>query len=344
MGTYRRIGIHYMKALYFFIFSFCVLSCVPSEKEKAEAQKIREQDSIAAVQANLAAIEARKPPILKEFEQVEKEGRKVVLYDFIRKECIAARIKDNYGDYFYNYIVDYLQKDNSPVSIMGDNELGNNNRWFISATLDAGIYYQLMLSYNLSNDILKVSMSINGNHVNTDGTFNLFEGSQWKGLYLDKDEFGDPDRTKPYVTVSSSSASSTDTFGAGILKIAVLKGYEENIILYNDGVLGVTSFLDKVEVLSITVKDKNTEEVFSLSDYELANSFNIILSEEDSQKIKDLCNKPGCDFSIKLKIRNYSSDWMDFGADDYETNIQNFENGVAYGLDNATMAYFYKAF
>lgn len=149
-----------MKAIYFFIFSFCVLSCVPSEKEKAEAQKIREQDSIAAVQANLAAIEARKPPILKEFEQVEKGGRKVVLYDFIRKECIAARIKDNYGDYFYNYIVDYLQKDNSPVSIMGDNEPGNNNRWFISATLDAGVYYQLMLSYNLSNDILKVSMSI----------------------------------------------------------------------------------------------------------------------------------------------------------------------------------------
>lgn len=76
----------------------------------------------------------------------------------------------------------------------------------------------------------------------------------------------------------------------------------------------------------------------------MTNKLDIILSEEDSQKIINLCNESGCDFSIRLRIRHYSSDWMDFGADDYETNIQNFENGTAYGLNNAIMAYFYRVF
>lgn len=328
-----------MKAIYCisFILLLFMISCGPTAKEK---EKMEQQ----AIQDSIAIVEASKPPILKEFEQVEREGGKVVLYDFIRKECIADRIKDNYGANFYNYIVSYLQKDNSPTTIMGENEPGNNDRWFISATLDAGIYYQLMLSYNLSNDILKVSMSINGNNVNTDGTFALFENSKWEGRYLEYDEFGDPDKTKPYVVVPSSSASTDDITGAGTLYIAVLKGNKKNIVLYSDGVIGVTSLLDQVEVLSIIIKNKNTEEIFSLSNYELINKSKIVLSEEDSQKIINLCNESGCDFSIKLRIRQYSSDWMDFGADHYETNIQNYENGTAYGLDNAIMAYFYSVF
>lgn len=327
----------------FLVLSFCIYSCGPSEKEKAEAKHIREQDSIAAMQAELAAIEARKPPILKEFEIVEKSGGKVILYDFVRKKCISDRIKESYGNNFYDFIISYLQKNNSPSSIMGENEPGNNDRWFINAILDSGNYYQFMLSYNLLDDILKISMMINKNNVNTDGTFALFDGSKWKGLYLDKDEFGDPDTTKPYVAVSSTSASTSDVCGAGTLYIAVLKGNEKNIILYSDGVLGYTTFLDVVEVKSISVKNKNTGEVFTLSDYVLTDGLDIVLSEKDSQKIKDLCNESGCDFSIKYDIKHSSSDWT-CGTEDYVVNIQNFENGVAYGLDNAIMATFYKVF
>ena len=336
-----------MKALNFiclFIFTFSIWSCGASEKEKAEAQRIRQQDSIAAVQANLAAIEARKPPILKEFEMVEKSGGEVILYDFVRKKCISDRIKESYGNNFYDFIVSYLQKNNSPSSIMGENEPGNNDRWFINAILDSDNYYQFMLSYNLLDDVLKTSMSINGNNINADGTFALIEGSQWKGLYLDKDEFGDPDKTKPYVAVPSTSASTNDLGGAGTLYIAVLKDNEKNIILYSDGVLGITSFLDKVKVISATIKNKNTGEIFELSNYATSDIVNLVLSEEDSQKLINLCNDPECDFSIKYRIRHYSSDWMDFGADDYETNIQNFENGAAYGLKNAIYSYFYRAF
>lgn len=109
---------------------------------------------------------------------------------------------------------------------MGENEPGNNDRWFINAILDSDNYYQFMLSYNLLDDVLKTSMSINGNNINADGTFALIEGSQWKGLYLDKDEFGDPDKTKPYVAVPSTSASTNDLGGAGTLYIAVLKDNE----------------------------------------------------------------------------------------------------------------------
>lgn len=43
---------------------------------------------------------------------------------------------------------------------MGENEPGNNDRWFINAILDSDNYYQFMLSYNLLDDVLKTSMSI----------------------------------------------------------------------------------------------------------------------------------------------------------------------------------------
>lgn len=325
-----------MKKICYSIISIVLVVFVGCTPSKQEQEKQKQQ----AVQDSIAAVEASKSPILKEFEKAKKNGE-ITLSTFLQIGCIADRIKSDYGENYFNFLLQCLKDYTKPISVLSPDE----DHYYIDAMPsynNAETY--ISIYYDNSNNSLNANIRVAGSIVNSDGTFALNEGSKWEGKYLEYDEFGDPDRTKPYVAVPSSSASTDAVSGPGALYIAVLKDNEKNIILYSDGVLGVTSFLDKVEVLSITVKNKNSGEVFSLSNYDLTNKLDIILSEEDSQKIINLCNESGCDFSIRLRIRHYSSDWMDFGADDYETNIQNFENGTAYGLNNAIMAYFYRVF
>lgn len=327
-----------MKALNFislFIFTFSIWSCGPSEKEKAEAQRIREQDSIAAVLANLAAIEARKPPILKEFEIVKKSGGKVILYDFVRKKCVSDRIKESYGNNFYDFIVSYLQKNNSPSSIMGENEPGNNDRWFINAILDSDNYYQFMLSYNLLDDVLKASMSINGNNINADGTFALIEGSQWKGKYLEFDKFGDPIKDKVFVAVSNSDDNYQNS-----AQIAVMKGDESHVRFYYDLPFH-PAYFDNNKLRSIELKNKQDDSIRKLTGYKY-DTKHCILSEEDSRYLMDLCNSDShVSFSIRFVVLNY--DWFP-DSSDAEAVVIDFDNGLAYGLSNAINAYFYRAF
>lgn len=290
---------------------------------------------------NTAIIEKSKTPVEKAFEKFQKKGN-VILSDLIKEKNIADRIISTHGKNYYDFLLKLSLNDKEPKEILNTDRYGNEGFNIYSTSMGNNYFFELF--YDNKSDFFRPYLSVNGSEVASDGSFMLEENNNWQVVYLNKDEFGDPDTTKPYIAVPSTSASTSDVCGAGTLYIAVSKENKKSIILYSDGVLGYTTFFDVVGVKSIAVKNKNTGEIFRLSDYVLTDGLRVVLSEKDSQKIKDLCNDRECNFSIKYNIRHSSSDWTNFGAEDYAVNIQNFENGIAYGLNNAIMAYFYKAF
>lgn len=322
-----------MKNKYIFIIS-CIIALIGCTSNKQKREKSEQQ----IMQDSIILAEKIKSPILKEFEKVEKNGGQVMLSTFLQTSCIADNIISNYGGDYYNFALQCLKNYTTPVTVITEEQ-----SYTMFACPDDNSGTIVLIQYDKSRDSLEIHIEMFDSTINPDGSFALKEGSKWEKKYLEYDEFGDPVTDKPYIVVGSTNSKTTEIGESPSVYIAILKGDEEHVLLDQHEIMGVTTFLDRIEVISITVKDKNTGEIFPLTNYTETSSWDHILSLSDSKRIIDMCNKKDCDFAIQYKTRNYCSDWFS-NAEEYNVTTVYFENGAAYGVMNAICAYFYKAF
>lgn len=315
-----------MKNFYCFIicfFTIVFLGCTP---DKQEQEKLRQK----AIQDSIALVESFKSPILKEFEKAHSNGT-VILPTFLKIGCIADKIKSVYGINYFNFLLKFLSSYTEPTSILN---LGKSYDIFAYQNHN-NVDYCVNVSYNYINEILTVKISIGDCIINSDGRFVLDEKIKWQIRYLEHDEFGDPIKDKVFVSVYSDGNNyNSSTY------IVVMKEDEEHVRFYYDLPWFPDTF-DNNEIISIKIKNKNNGTVRKLSNYKYNTEY-CILSEEDSNYIKSMCDSnPSISFCIRFEVINY-----DYYPDYSNTKVCtiDFDNGLAYGLSNAILAYFYKAF
>lgn len=316
-----------MKKICYSIISIVLVVFVGCTPSKQEQEKQKQQ----AVQDSIAAVEASKSPILKEFEKAKKNGE-ITLSTFLQIGCIADRIKSDYGENYFNFLLQCLKDYTKPISVLSPDE----DHYYIDAMPsynNAETY--ISIYYDNSNNSLNANIRVADSIVNSDGTFALNEGSKWEGKYLEYDEFGDPIKDKAFIAVYNSDLNYMNS-----TYIAVMKGDEDHVRFYYD-LPWYPGRFDNNKILSIKIKNKNDGTVRELSNYKYNTKY-CILSEEDSRYIKEMCDSnPQISFCIRYEVISY--DWFP-DSDDIEVCTIDFDNGLAYGLNNAIMAYFYRVF
>lgn len=316
-----------MKKICYSIISIVLVVFVGCTPSKQEQEKQKQQ----AVQDSIAAVEASKSPILKEFEKAKKNGE-ITLSTFLQIGCIADRIKSDYGENYFNFLLQCLKDYTKPISVLSPDE----DHYYIDAMPsynNAETY--ISIYYDNSNNSLNANIRIADYIVNTDGGFTLEEGSKWEVKWLEYDEFGDPIKDKVFIAVYNDDLNyMSSTY------IAVMKGDENHVRFYYD-LPWYPGRFDNNKILSIKIKNKNDGTVRELSNYKYNTKY-CILSEEDSRYIKEMCDSnPQISFCIRYEVISY--DWFP-DSDDIEVCTIDFDNGLAYGLNNAIMAYFYRVF
>ncbi|WP_303236174.1 hypothetical protein [Phocaeicola coprophilus] len=316
-----------MKKICYSIISIVLVVFVGCTPSKQEQEKQKQQ----AVQDSIAAVEASKSPILKEFEKAKKNGE-ITLSTFLQIGCIADRIKSDYGENYFNFLLQCLKDYTKPISVLSPDE----DHYYIDAMPsynNAETY--ISIYYDNSNNSLNANIRIADYIVNTDGGFTLEEGSKWEVKWLEYDEFGDPIKDKVFIAVYNDDLNYMNS-----TYIAVMKGDENHVRFYYD-LPWYPGRFDNNKILSIKIKNKNDGTVRELSNYKYNTKY-CILSEEDSRYIKEMCDSnPQISFCIRYEVISY--DWFP-DSDDIEVCTIDFDNGLAYGLNNAIMAYFYRVF
>lgn len=316
-----------MKKICYSIISIVLVVFVGCTPSKQEQEKQKQQ----AVQDSIAAVEASKSPILKEFEKAKKNGE-ITLSTFLQIGCIADRIKSDYGENYFNFLLQCLKDYTKPISVLSPDE----DHYYIDAMPsynNAETY--ISIYYDNSNNSLNANIRIADYIVNTDGGFTLEEGSKWEVKWLEYDEFGDPIKDKVFIAVYNDDLNYMNS-----TYIAVMKGDENHVRFYYD-LPWYPGRFDNNKILSIKIKNKNDGTVRELSNYKYNTKY-CILSEEDSRYIKKMCDSnPQISFCIRYEVISY--DWFP-DSDDIEVCTIDFDNGLAYGLNNAIMAYFYRVF
>lgn len=316
-----------MKKIFYSIISIVLVVFVGCTPSKQEQEKQKQQ----AVQDSIAAVEASKSPILKEFEKAKKNGE-ITLSTFLQIGCIADRIKSDYGENYFNFLLQCLKDYTKPISVLSPDE----DHYYIDAMPsynNAETY--ISIYYDNSNNSLNANIRIADYIVNTDGGFTLEEGSKWEVKWLEYDEFGDPIKDKVFIAVYNDDLNYMNS-----TYIAVMKGDENHVRFYYD-LPWYPGRFDNNKILSIKIKNKNDGTVRELSNYKYNTKY-CILSEEDSRYIKEMCDSnPQISFCIRYEVISY--DWFP-DSDDIEVCTIDFDNGLAYGLNNAIMAYFYRVF
>lgn len=308
------------------------IGCAPSKQEQERQKQQAIQDSIAAVEFN-------KPVMLKTLEKIEKENPSIA--EFFVIPNIANSIKSKYGENYYSFLQEQVKSYNIPSNIEKRNNIGGEVEMYILTlkfeTTCSGI---IQFQYHINEDDIDVFTNIKVNDdyyslLNPDGTFALNEGSKWEGKYLENDEFGDPIKDKAFIAVYNSDLNYMNS-----TYIAVMKGDEDHVRFYYD-LPWYPGRFDNNKILSIKIKNKIDGTVRELSNYKYNTNY-CILSEEDSYYIKEMCDSnPQISFCIRFEVISY--DWFP-DSDDVEVCTIDFDNGLAYGLNNAIMAYFYKMF
>lgn len=246
--------------------------------------------------------------------------------------CIADRIKSDYGENYFNFLLQCLKDYTKPISVLSPDE----DHYYIDAMPsynNAETY--ISIYYDNSNNSLNANIRIADYIVNTDGGFTLEEGSKWEVKWLECDEFGDPIKDKVFIAVYNDDLNYMNS-----TYIAVMKGDENHVRFYYD-LPWYPGRFDNNKILSIKIKNKNDGTVRELSNYKYNTKY-CILSEEDSRYIKEMCDSnPQISFCIRYEVISY--DWFP-DSDDIEVCTIDFDNGLAYGLNNAIMAYFYRVF
>ena len=316
-----------MKKICYSIISIVLVVFVGCTPSKQEQEKQKQQ----AVQDSIAAVDASKSPILKEFEKAKKNGE-ITLSTFLQIGCIADRIKSDYGENYFNFLLQCLKDYTKPISVLSPDE----DHYYIDAMPsynNAETY--ISIYYDNSNNSLNANIRIADYIVNTDGGFTLEEGSKWEVKWLEYDEFGDPIKDKVFIAVYNDDLNYMNS-----TYIAVMKGDENHVRFYYD-LPWYPGRFDNNKILSIKIKNKNDGTVRELSNYKYNTKY-CILSEEDSRYIKEMCDSnPQISFCIRYEVISY--DWFP-DSDDIEVCTIDFDNGLAYGLNNAIMAYFYRVF
>lgn len=316
-----------MKKICYSIISIVLVVFVGCTPSKQEQEKQKQQ----AVQDSIAAVEASKSPILKEFEKAKKNGE-ITLSTFLQIGCIADRIKSDYGENYFNFLLQCLKDYTKPISVLSPDE----DHYYIDAMPsynNAETY--ISIYYDNSNNSLNANIRIADYIVNTDGGFTLEEGSKWEVKWLEYNEFGDPIKDKVFIAVYNDDLNYMNS-----TYIAVMKGDENHVRFYYD-LPWYPGRFDNNKILSIKIKNKNDGTVRELSNYKYNTKY-CILSEEDSRYIKEMCDSnPQISFCIRYEVISY--DWFP-DSDDIEVCTIDFDNGLAYGLNNAIMAYFYRVF
>lgn len=316
-----------MKKICYSIISIVLVVFVGCTPSKQEQEKQKQQ----AVLDSIAAVEASKSPILKEFEKAKKNGE-ITLSTFLQIGCIADRIKSDYGENYFNFLLQCLKDYTKPISVLSPDE----DHYYIDAMPsynNAETY--ISIYYDNSNNSLNANIRIADYIVNTDGGFTLEEGSKWEVKWLEYDEFGDPIKDKVFIAVYNDDLNYMNS-----TYIAVMKGDENHVRFYYD-LPWYPGRFDNNKILSIKIKNKNDGTVRELSNYKYNTKY-CILSEEDSRYIKEMCDSnPQISFCIRYEVISY--DWFP-DSDDIEVCTIDFDNGLAYGLNNAIMAYFYRVF
>lgn len=257
-----------------------------------------------------------------------------VVTDFFAIPEISEAVQNECGREFYDFLMSKIALCNG-IRIDLDKSDGN---YYGETTYSA--YFNLKgkdngsvaFSYNVGNDVVTVTLTLDGSKVNPDGTFALVEGSKWKLTY-ETDEFGDPIESKPCIYVEGENEYVSEH-----LYMTVLKENPEQIVFYYE--LPWSDIHDVNKLTAIKIKDKDDGTVYSVSNCRYFKD-HCILPEGDSKYIRQLCDSnPSGSFSIRFEITNY-----DLLMDTENTSaVFDFDNGRAYGLSNALNHYFYRAF
>ena len=156
------------------LLSFLLISC-SNNRAKEEADRIRIQDSIDAIQVMKGS-------------SIEKECKiayenKKTLYDLIRIDKVKERIIKEYSQKFYDKVVHYVQVV-SPITYEQGKYYGEG--W------EAHLFGNIAkLSYSPTNDELTISLSIDGRIVQSDGEIH-YNTEGWSIDTHDvKNEFGE---------------------------------------------------------------------------------------------------------------------------------------------------------
>ena len=210
-----------MKKICYSIISIVLVVFVGCTPSKQEQEKQKQQ----AVLDSIAAVEASKSPILKEFEKAKKNGE-ITLSTFLQIGCIADRIKSDYGENYFNFLLQCLKDYTKPISVLSPDE----DHYYIDAMPsynNAETY--ISIYYDNSNNSLNANIRIADYIVNTDGGFTLEEGSKWEVKWLEYDEFGDPIKDKVFIAVYNDDLNYMNS-----TYIAVMKGDENHVRFYYD--------------------------------------------------------------------------------------------------------------
>lgn len=316
----------------FYIICIVLMICVGCTSKNQEQQQEQEQ----IVQKPI--VEDNKPVMLKVLERVKKEPPSIA--DFFCISEIANAIKDKYGDDYYSFL---LQQTNEYTNIHSNIEIHNNffgeaQMYFLTFNFETKFSGNIQFQYHINEDIIDVCIAVNGidNYsflVNPDGTFALQRGDAWELKYLEYDEFEDPIKDKVFIAVYNGDIINS-TY------IAVMKGDENHVRFYYDLPWYPDTF-DNNEIISIKIKNKDDGTVRKLSNYKYNTKY-CILSEEDSRYIRELCDSSSqISFCIRFEVISYNH-FPDY--DKPKVCTIDFDNGKAYGLNNAIMSYFYRVF
>lgn len=318
----------------FYIICIALTICVGCTPKKQVQKQEQKQEQI--VQKPI--VEDNKPVMLKVLERVKKENPSIA--DFFRISEIANAIKDKYGDDYYSFLLQQtIEYANTPSNIeIHKNFYGEAQIYFLTFNFETKHSGNIQFQYHINEDIIDVYIAVEGidNYsflVNSDGTFFLNEGREWEVKYLEHDEFGDPVKDKVFIAVYSGDIIN-NTY------IAVMKG-EENHVRFYYKLPWYPDTFDNNEIVSIKIKNKDDGTVRKLSNYKYNTKY-CILSEEDSRYIRELCySSSKISFCIRFEVISY-----DLFPDYDKSNVCtiDFDNGKAYGLNNAIMSYFYRAF
>ena len=252
--------------------------------------------------------------------------------DFFAIPEVANDVQNEYGIDYYKFLKDVVSSCNNLYLDIEKNLGGDGfvKTYTFSTPLDSDKHWLLRGIYDVLTDNLQLLLSSNGNVVNHDGTFALYEGSKWKLAY-EKDEFGDPIQEKAFVYVEGE----TDDFSSH-LQIAIPMNDENQVVFYYE--LPISDVYDH-HSLSIKVKNKTDDSMYEIKSGECFRN-HYVLTKKDSRYIRNLCDSdPSGSFSIRFDITDY-----DYFGSDKSYIIMDFNNGRAYGISNAIAHYFNRAF
>ena len=254
--------------------------------------------------------------------------------DFFAIPEISKAVQNECGREFYDFLLSKIAtcKDMRIGLVKSGDDYSAETTYWAYFDIKGEDDSSVSFLYSASDEEVTVTLILDDNKVNPDGTFALAEGNKWK-LTHENDEFGDPIESKALVYVEGENEYVSER-----LYMTVSKENPEQIVFYYE--LPWSDIHDVNKLTAIKIKDKADGSVYNVSNCRYFKD-HCILPEEDSKYIRQLCDSsPSASFSIRFEISNYDL-LMDT---ENRSAVFDFNNGRAYGLSNALNHYFRRAF